>query len=53
MYKADGETLTHITHHEASFGEFEYRKSAYIPTTVAFETHHKASILCLQYDEEM
>lgn len=54
LYKReDPDAPTHVTNHEADGDDFAYRRSEYIPATVAFETHHKASILCLQYDEQM
>lgn len=51
LYNADG-VPTHTTSFEPHTGA-NHRRTLAVPTTVAFQTHHKASILCLQYDEDI
>ncbi|CAN8097574.1 unnamed protein product [Discula destructiva] len=51
LYTAEGQP-THTTSFEPHTGANQRRTTA-VPTTVAFQTHHKASILCLQYDEDI
>lgn len=51
LYNTDG-LPTHTTSFEPHTGA-NHRRTVAVPTTVAFQTHHKASILCLQYDEDI
>lgn len=51
LYNAEGNP-THTTSFEPHTGANSRRTFA-MPKTVAFQTHHKASILCLQYDEDI
>ncbi|KAI0128966.1 WD domain-containing protein [Xylariales sp. AK1849] len=39
--------------HFASVPEHEDRAHESVPATVSFTTHHKASVLCLQYDDSI
>lgn len=46
----DTSTMTTASTHASSVTKVTTRS---VPTTVSFQTHHKASILCLQYDDRI
>lgn len=53
LYDAEGKP-THSASFEPHMGvDTRSRCVTSVPTTVSFQTHHKASILCLQYDEHI
>lgn len=53
LYDEDGNP-THSASHEPHTGAHaDQNRTTSVPTTVSFQTHHKASILCLQYDDNI
>lgn len=53
LYDEEGNP-THSANFEPHTGlESRRNRTTSVPTTVSFQTHHKASILCLQYDENI
>lgn len=53
LYDEDGNP-THSASHEPHTGaQADQNRTTSVPTTVSFQTHHKASILCLQYDDNI
>lgn len=53
LYDGEGNPV-HSADYEPHTGvDIRRNRTTSVPTTVSFQTHHKASILCLQYDENI
>ncbi|KAL1849339.1 hypothetical protein Daus18300_013312 [Diaporthe australafricana] len=53
LYDEDGNPTHSATHEPHTGVHAEQNRTTSVPTTVSFQTHHKASILCLQYDDNI
>lgn len=53
LYDEEGNTTHSATHEPHTGAQAGTHRTTSVPTTVSFQTHHNASILCLQYDDRI
>ncbi|ROW14995.1 hypothetical protein VPNG_03428 [Cytospora leucostoma] len=53
LYGEDGNPTHSATYEPHTGAQAGTQRTTSVPTTVSFQTHHNASILCLQYDDRI